>query len=110
MREDGLKLWRTMKGLKGYQLAESISISPSSLSEIETGKSLPSAQTITSLMKLEEMDIFWLLTGEMSGDNEFLQGTERVSKNLKKLIENQETGISISRELENNIRRLIKLL
>ena len=58
-------------------------------------------------MKLEGLDIFWLLTGEESSDNEFLQGKERVSKHLKELIENQEKGIEISRELENHLHMLI---
>jgi len=117
MPEDGLKtvgqrlkFWRTRKGMKGNQLAKAIKISQGSLSEIENGKSMPSAQTIIKLMGQEGMDIAWLLTGKISGDDEFLRGTERVSKNLKKLIQNQETGIKISKELENNIRRLIKLL
>ena len=103
-----LKLWRTRKRMKGIQLARSISISQASLSEIENGKSLPSVQTITNLMKLEGMDIFWLLTGEESSDDDFLKGKERVSKHLKELIQNQQKGIAISRELENHLHLLIK--
>ena len=75
-----LKLWRKNKRMKATQLAESIKISQSSLSEIENGKNLPSAQTITNLMKLEGMDIFWLLTGEESSDVDFLKVKERVSR------------------------------
>ena len=98
-----LRLWRTRKGVKGCQLAVSISISQSSLSEIENGKSLPSAQTIIGLMRLERMDIFWLLTGEESSDDEFWKGKEIVSKQLTEVIKNQENGIAISRELENHL-------
>jgi len=105
---DRLKLWRTRNGMKGYQLAESIRISQGSLSEIENGKSLPSAQTIIKLMNLEGLDISWLLTGEIKGDEEFLQGKGRVSKHLKELIKNQEKGIAISRRLENHLLQLIK--
>jgi len=115
MPENGLKMvgqrlksWRARKGMKGSQLAESIHISRSSLSEIETGKSLPSAQTITRLMKLEGLDIFWLLTGEIRGDDEFLLGKEKVFKYLKKLTGKQEEVMELTRELESHLRQLIK--
>ena len=49
------------QGLKGCQLAALIHLSQSSLSAIENGNSLPSAQTIVKLMMLEGLDIFWLL-------------------------------------------------
>ena len=108
-----LKQWRSSRRIKGYQLAESIRISPGSLSEIENGKSLPSAETITNLMTLEGMDIFWLLMGEGRNKKES-EIPEFKKKNhnriLNELIENQENGIAISRQLEYNFHHLIKIL
>ncbi|MEK9630217.1 MAG: helix-turn-helix transcriptional regulator [Nitrospinota bacterium] len=59
-----LRQWRKSSSLKGYELAKMIGISQGSLSEIETCKSLPSADTITKLYQHTNLNIIWLLTGK----------------------------------------------
>ncbi len=59
-----LRFWRKTLPLKGYQLAQKIRISAGSLSEIESNKSLPSADTLAKLVKYSNLNILWLLTGE----------------------------------------------
>ena len=88
-----LKLWRACKGLKGYQLARLIGFSRGSLSEIENSKTLPSARTIVKLMRVDGLDIFWLLTGEGPCGLESPQG------NLKWALE-------LLNELTENHRRV----
>jgi peptidoglycan hydrolase-like protein with peptidoglycan-binding domain len=56
-----LREWRKEKDWKGYQSAKAIGISQGSLSDIENGKSFPSAPTIIKLMNKTEIDIYWLL-------------------------------------------------
>ncbi len=56
-----LREWRMEKGWKGYQSAKAIGISQGSLSDIENGKSYPSAPTIIKLMTRTDIDIYWLL-------------------------------------------------
>ncbi|MFT4579466.1 MAG: transcriptional regulator with XRE-family HTH domain [Nitrospinales bacterium] len=59
-----LRQWRKSVPLKGYQLANTIGLSQGSLSEIETCKSLPSADTIAKLYQHTNLNIIWLLTGK----------------------------------------------
>lgn len=55
--------YKTMKAL-----GEDISVSQGALSELENGKSLPSANTLRNLY-YAGCDINWLLTGEDDGQN-----------------------------------------
>ncbi|QPJ60718.1 MAG: helix-turn-helix transcriptional regulator [Candidatus Nitronauta litoralis] len=59
-----LKLWRKEHSLKGNKLAKDIGISPGSLSEIENGNCLPSAETLSKLHEFTNLDVLWLLTGK----------------------------------------------
>ncbi len=58
-----LRSWRKNVPLKSFQLAQKINITPSSLSDIELNKSLPSADTLAKLTKSTSLNIKWLLTG-----------------------------------------------
>jgi transcriptional regulator with XRE-family HTH domain len=61
---DRLRQWRKSVPLKAYQLAKKIGISQGSLSDIENGKSLPSADTIAKLYQHTNLNIIWLLTSK----------------------------------------------
>jgi len=60
-----LRKWRKKASMKSFELAEKIQISQGSLSDIENEKSLPSANTIASLMENTDIDIFWMMTGKL---------------------------------------------
>jgi len=60
-----IRKWRKAIPLKGYELAKQLKISQGSLSDIENGKSNPSANTIVGFIKYTDIDIFWMLTGEL---------------------------------------------
>lgn len=70
-----IRMWRKKADMKAYQLARQIKLSQGSLSDIENGKSNPSAETIVHFMKYTDIDIFWMLTGEL----DYVVGVERVS-------------------------------
>lgn len=59
-----IRQWRKVKKLKGYQLAKLIKISQGSLSDIENGKSDPSAKTIKNFINFTDINIIWMLTGQ----------------------------------------------
>ena len=67
---DRLKAWRREHGLKSFQLAKQLRISVGSYSDIENGKSFPSARTLTAAIEHTDIDVIWLLTGENSADRE----------------------------------------
>jgi len=52
-----LKAWRQRRGMKQKVLCEMCKISQGSLSEIETGKSLPSADTIANMIEFTEFPV-----------------------------------------------------
>jgi len=58
-----IRQWRKSKGMKIEILAKTLSISQGSLSEIETNKSLPSADTVGAFHYYTDIDIIWMLTG-----------------------------------------------
>ncbi|MZH47232.1 MAG: helix-turn-helix domain-containing protein, partial [Nitrospinae bacterium] len=120
-----LRLWRKSQGLKGYQLADIIHLSQSSLSEIENGQSLPSAKTIVNLMMLEELDIFWLLgvrppinpsaplANEPLTADAMINGLTAPNikpESIKSLIDHLRKGTKISRELETNLNELLHIV
>jgi len=59
-----IRKWRKSISLKAFQLAEVIKISQGSLSDIENGKSNPSAPTIVGFVRYTNINIHWMLTGE----------------------------------------------
>jgi len=54
---------RKMKGANVTNFAEIIGISQGSLSDIENGKTNPSADTLASIVRKTDIDAGWLLTG-----------------------------------------------
>lgn len=61
-----IRKWRKEFGLKAFQLAEILKISQGSLSDIETGKSNPSAPTILKFIINPKINInvYWMMTGK----------------------------------------------
>lgn len=59
-----IREWRKKIPLRAYQLAKLIKISQGSLSDIENGKSDPSANTIVNLLTITDIDWVWVLTGK----------------------------------------------
>ena len=51
--------------MNGTEFADLCGVSQGALSGLENGKSYPSAETIISLLKKTDIDLKWLLTGEM---------------------------------------------
>ena len=86
-----LKEYRLSIGLNGKQFAEIIGISQSSLSEIETGKNKPSADTISLIVRHTDINPVWILTGEgsvcLSVDK---QTPDIVTEKILQLLEDME--------------------
>ena len=59
---DRLREWRKKGGLKLIELGEIINTSQGSLSDLENNKSLPSADTLSSLHRNTDLNLIWLLT------------------------------------------------
>ncbi len=59
-----LKLWRKDQSLRANKLAKDIGISAGSLSEIENGNCLPSAETLSKFHEFTNLNVLWLLTGK----------------------------------------------
>lgn len=64
-----IREWRKGEGLKAIQLARMLTLddghlTQGSLSDIENGKSNPSALTIRSFLLNTNINIYWMLTGE----------------------------------------------
>ena len=59
-----LKSWGLDKKMKGGQVSKIIRISQGSYSELESGKSLPSASTLENMILYTDLNIIWLLTGD----------------------------------------------
>lgn len=56
--------YRQRKGLKVADFAKLIGISQGSLSDIENGKTKPSADTLASIIRNTDIDSKWLMIGE----------------------------------------------
>ncbi len=93
-----LKTWRKQACLTLMQLSKKIHVSQSTLSELENGKALPSAVTLTNLCQCTNLNICWLLTGHGAMEKTVLNSLDRWSdseecsqlvknKDLKDLIE-----------------------
>jgi transcriptional regulator with XRE-family HTH domain len=59
-----IKSYREGKSLKVAGLAGIIGVSQGSLSDIENGKTKPSADTLAKIVRHTDIDPRWLLTGE----------------------------------------------
>lgn len=59
-----IRKWRKSVPMKAFELAKLIKISQGSLSDIENGKSNPSALTIVGFIKYSNININWMLTGK----------------------------------------------
>lgn len=70
-----LKEYRLSQGMTLVQFAKIIGISHGSLSDIERGKTSPSAETLSSLVRHTDINPTWLLIGE---------GPKNRPKNLEK--------------------------
>ena len=57
------KLIRKEKSLTQKVFAETLSISPGYVSEIEKGKKIPGGEVLSSLKRIFQVDINWLLDG-----------------------------------------------
>ena len=63
-----IRIWRKERGMKAKELAEKLEISNGSLSEIENGKTRPSALTLASIHLNTGMNVGYVLTGKMNRD------------------------------------------
>lgn len=90
--------WRKEHSLKANELARIIGLAPSSLSEIESEKTLPSADTLARLLLNTSIDIKWLLTGQGKMDvmpvapisrglSEELLGQDKIDGNFESMLE-----------------------
>jgi transcriptional regulator with XRE-family HTH domain len=59
-----IRSYRKSRYMKGKDLARVLEISQSSLSEIESGKSSPSARTLLNFFLNTDIDVFWALSGK----------------------------------------------
>ncbi|MBT5470242.1 MAG: helix-turn-helix transcriptional regulator [Nitrospina sp.] len=60
-----IRNWRKDQGLKAKELALKLKISGGSLSEIENGKSFPSALTLANMHLNTNLNVGYVLTGQM---------------------------------------------
>ena len=65
-----LKTWRLHKKMRGNVACKILKISQGSYSDIENGKSLPSASTLTNMILYTDLNIIWLLMSEGEMINE----------------------------------------
>lgn len=87
-----IRKWRKASGLKGFQLAKMLKVSQGSLSDVENNKSNPSAPTIVAFIQKTDIDVHWMLTGEV-GDiaKGKIPATEQaILRGIKKLMKHFE--------------------
>jgi XRE family transcriptional regulator, fatty acid utilization regulator len=63
-----IRNWRKNQGLKTKELALKLNISGGSLSEIENGKSFPSATTLASMHLNTNINVGYILTGQVTNE------------------------------------------
>ena len=73
-----IKQFRKHNRLTLVQLSETIGITPSSLSDIENGKTKPSSDTIESLVRNTTLNPLWLITGESHMTEDDMDGMVNV--------------------------------
>ena len=64
-----IRKWRKSRGMKSMDLAKVVNLSQGSLSDIENGKSNPSAWTIVAFINHTDINVFWMLTGKFEEIN-----------------------------------------
>ncbi|OGW27900.1 MAG: hypothetical protein A3K09_06655 [Nitrospinae bacterium RIFCSPLOWO2_12_FULL_47_7] len=85
-----LKSWRKSESLTLMKLGALIGISQSSLSELENGKSLPSAGTLRGLCLKTDLDLYWLLTGEGSMSRKDATGEVPLPSGLSVILQDRK--------------------
>jgi transcriptional regulator with XRE-family HTH domain len=63
-----IRMWRKDRGLRANELARKLKISGGSLSEIENGKSFPSAPTLASMHLNTDLNVGYVLTGQVASN------------------------------------------
>jgi transcriptional regulator with XRE-family HTH domain len=89
---DRLRAWRKRDNLTLDQLAKKLGVGITTLSEIETNKSLPSAETLARLYKKTNLNIFYLMFqegGMLQGEKE--DPVVKAIKEVKKKKEVKQT-------------------
>lgn len=71
---DKIRAFRKLNNLNQVEFAASLGISQGNLSEIEKGKSKPSADTLLALRKTYGLDINFLLGEDASKDSKLVDG------------------------------------
>lgn len=64
MLGERIKLVRNALKLKQVEMAKTLKLNPSAISQIESGRTNPSLETITELGNHYNVDLHWLITGE----------------------------------------------
>lgn len=85
-----LKKWRKSQSMKLADVSKLINTSQGTLSDLENGKSLPSAKTLAELCVHTDLNIIWLLINQgtmISVGKDYL--SEAFGKNGEKISEDQ---------------------
>ncbi|MEK5377592.1 helix-turn-helix domain-containing protein [Paenibacillus sp. FSL P2-0173] len=87
---DNIKTVRKINSLNQIEFAKVLGISQGTLSDIESGKSKPSLETLISLLEKFDVNLYWLIKGQSFFESK-LRKTE-IKDNLREsiiLIENE---------------------
>ncbi|MEC7641506.1 MAG: helix-turn-helix domain-containing protein [Nitrospinota bacterium] len=101
-----LREWRKASGYKIKQLADIISISQGSLSDLENNKSLPSAETIAKLHRHTDINIFWLMLQKGSMRREPTLSLE----NNPAVYEEMEPYQTEAGPIDQNLKELLEMV
>lgn len=106
--------WFRLNVLKMTQqeVADSVGAKQSAVGNWETGRNLPAADTLWDLMKLHDLDVKWLFTGQGNPTSKGDIISSQVSGNIKwdigsidipaeKLAEAQSAMLRIATEIDN---------
>ncbi len=77
-----IKLIRTQKKLTQKAFAEALSTSAGYISEIESGKKMPGGELLTSLKRIFNIDLNWLLNGEEDLPHQKISPSDTLTQNL----------------------------
>ncbi len=103
-----LKLWRKEQSLRANKLAKEIGISPGSLSEIENGNCLPSAETLSKFHEFTNLNVLWLLTGK--GKMEKGQTEEEMNTGDRGNLDHGQSGINPKILKDEKLKDLVEKL
>ena len=85
-----IQYFRKRTGLTQEQLAEIIGIDTVSLSKIETGRNYPTAENISKIAEILNVDVYeFYMSDEISNESllkEIYTGLEKISNDNKKLL------------------------